>query len=47
MPFAGTWTDLEKIILNEIRQRQIHDITYMWNLKYNTKELIYQTETDT
>ena len=47
MPFAGTWTDLEKIILNEIRQRQIHDITYMWNLKYNTKDLIYQTETDT
>ena len=22
------------------------DITQMWNLKYNTKELIYETETD-
>ena len=27
------------------RQRQ-HDITYMWNLKYDTNELIYKTETD-
>ena len=22
------------------------DITYMWNLKYETNELIYKTETD-
>ena len=22
------------------------DITYMWNLKYDTNELIYKTETD-
>ena len=29
------------------RERQIpHDITYMWNLKYGTNELIYKTETD-
>ena len=29
------------------RERQIpHDITYMWNLKYDTNELIYKTETD-
>ena len=28
------------------RERQIYDITYMWNLKYDTNELIYQTETD-
>ena len=29
------------------RQRQIpYDITYMWNLKYDTNELIYKTETD-
>ena len=28
-------------------ERQIlYDITYMWNLKYNTNELIYKTETD-
>ena len=29
------------------RQRQIpYDITYMWNLKNNTNELVYKTETD-
>ena len=29
------------------RERQIsYDITYMWNLKYDTDELIYETETD-
>ena len=28
MPFAATWMDLEMIILNEVRQRQIpYDIT--------------------
>ena len=28
------------------RERQIYDITYMCNLKNNTNELIYKTETD-
>ena len=29
------------------RERQIpYGITYMWNLKYDTNELIYKTETD-
>ena len=29
------------------RKRQIpYDITYMWNLKYDTNELIYKTDTD-
>ena len=28
------------------RERQIYDITCMWNLKNNTNELIYKTETD-
>ena len=29
------------------RERQIsYDITYMWNLKYDTNELIYKTEID-
>ena len=23
-----------------------YDITYVWNLKYDTKELIYETEAD-
>ena len=32
---------------NEIRKRQIlYDITYLGNLKYNTNELIYKSETD-
>ena len=26
------------------RERQIYDITYMWNLKYDTNELVYKTE---
>ena len=39
--------DLENIILSEVRERQIlYDITYMWNLKNNTNESIYKTETD-
>ena len=29
------------------RERQIpYDITYMWNLKYDTNEPIYETQTD-
>ena len=29
------------------RERQIpYDVTYMWNLKYDTNEHIYETETD-
>ena len=29
------------------RERQIpYDISYMWNLKYDTNEPIYETETD-
>ena len=29
------------------REKQVpYDITYMWNLKYNTNELIHETETD-
>ena len=51
MQFAAIQMDLESIILNEISQKEkdkyLHDITYMWNLKYDTNELIYVTETDT
>ena len=33
--------------ISKVRQRQIsYDITYMWELKYYTNELIYKTETD-
>ena len=45
MPFAATWVYLKLIILSELSQRQIsYDITYMWNLKNDTNELIYKTE---
>ena len=48
MPFAAKWMDLEIVILSEVksdRERQIYDITYMWNLKKNgTNEPIYKTE---
>ena len=48
MPFAATWLEPEIIILSKSeRERQIpYDITYMWNLKYDTYEPIYETETD-
>ena len=46
MPLAPTWMDLEIIIFSE-RERQIpYDITYMWNLKYDTNEHNYERETD-
>ena len=50
MPFAATRMQLEIIILSEVkseRKRKIpYDITCMWNLKYDTNEPIYETETD-
>ena len=45
MPFAATWMDLEMIILSEVSQKEndkYHDITYMWNLKYDPNEHIYK-----
>ena len=35
---------LEMIILSEVKlERQMpYDITYMWNLKYNTNQHIYE-----
>ena len=48
MPFTAMWMDLEIIVLSKSeRERQIpYGITYMWNLKYDTNEHIYKTETD-
>ena len=48
MPFEATWMGLEIIILNKSgREKQIpYDITYMWNLKYNTNQHVYKTKTD-
>ena len=34
------------ISLYEILYEILYDITYMWNLKYDTNELIHETETD-
>ena len=46
--FSAIWMQLEITVLSTSeRERQIsHDITYMWNLKYDTNELIYITEID-
>ena len=39
LPFATMWMELEGIMLNEIRERQMsHDFTHMWNLRYKTDE---------
>ena len=47
--FAAAWMELHIILLSRKseRERQVsYDITYMWNLKYDINELIYETETD-
>jgi len=38
---------LEIIILSEVSHKEkdkYHDITYRWNLQYDTNETIYETE---
>ena len=42
MPFAAARTDLEIIILSEVKNKY-RDIAYMWNFKNSTSELIYKT----
>ena len=44
MPFAVTCLDLEIVVLSEVRQRQIHDIAYIFNPKNDTNKLTYKTE---
>ena len=50
MPFAAAWMQPQIIMLSEVSQKEkdkyYYNITYMWNLKYDTNELIYETETD-
>ena len=46
--FVAIWIDLKIIILSEISQKEkdkCHMISHIWNLKYNTIELIYEIET--
>ena len=44
MPFAATKMNQEIIMLSKSdREKQIpYDITHMWNLKYDTNELIFE-----
>ena len=37
--------NLEVIILSQKEKETSHDITYMWNLKYDTNELLYEKDT--
>ena len=41
-------TLMEIIILNEVSQKEpiLYDTTYMWNLKCDTNEITFETETD-
>ena len=45
LPFAAR-KELVMIILSKLSQKDKYCITCMWNLKNNTNELIYKTETD-
>ena len=45
MPLAATWMNLEMIILSEVSQKK-KDKCHMKNLKIDSNELIYKTETD-
>ena len=48
MPFAATQMDLEIVILSKSERDKYHMIiTYMWNLKYDTNELTYETDSQT
>ena len=48
MPYAATRMDLERDChrVKSVKESQIYDVTHMWNLKYDTNELIYKTEMD-
>ena len=52
MPFAAIWMNIDIIILSEVSEKKkipyniiyhIYDINYMWNLNYNSNELIDET----
>ena len=35
LPFVTTWMDLEGIMLSEMSQTILYDLTHMWTLKNN------------
>ena len=41
MLFSATWMDLDITIQSKVRKKKPYDITYMWNLKYDTDQYIY------
>ena len=49
MPLSATQMDLEILIISEVKsdKDKYHMMSHMWNLKYDTNELIYHKETDT
>ena len=48
MPLAATWIQLEAIMLSGVthKEKDRPYITYMWNLKLDTDELTFETETE-
>ena len=46
VPFAAIWMVPEIIILSKSEKQISYDITYMWNLIYDTNELNYKIEAD-
>ena len=45
LPFVATWMDLQSI-LSERERQMLYDVIYIWNLKNNTDESVYKTETE-
>ena len=47
MPSKATWINLEIIRVSEKSEKdKYHGMAHMWNIKNDTKELIYKTEKD-
>ena len=42
MPFVATWMDIQTINLSKSERQKTEDITCMWILKCDTKELNYK-----
>ena len=45
VPLAVIQMNLEIVVLSKVSQIKTN-IIYVWNLKYDTNDLIYKTETD-